>query len=61
MKGLMFALVNIIFANIPFQPVEEHINQLVEALRDTARNPDIAAPQLALINASKEFIQVDEL
>ena len=42
-----------------FQPVEEHINQLVEALRDTARNPDIAAPQLGLINASKEFIQVD--
>lgn len=54
-------LANIIFGNIPFQPVEEHINQLVEALRDTARNPDIAAPQLALINASKEFIQVDDL
>lgn len=43
------------------KPVEEHINQLVEALRDASRNPDcqpdLAAPQLALINASKEFMQ----
>ena len=43
------------------QPVEETINQLVEALTETSRNPDIAAPQLGLINASKEFIQVGTL
>lgn len=41
-----------------FQPVEENVNHLVEALRDAGRNPDAAAPQIALINASKEFIQV---
>lgn len=44
-----------------FQPVEENINHLVEALRDTGRNPDVAAPQLGLISASKEFIQVGTL
>ena len=44
-----------------FQPVEENINHLVEALRDTGRNPDVAAPQLGLISASKEFIQVGSL
>ena len=38
--------------------MEEHINQIVEAIRDTERNPDVAGPQLSLINASKEFIQV---
>lgn len=39
------------------KPVEESVNHLVEALRDAGRNPDVAAPQLALITASKEFIQ----
>ena len=41
------------------QPVEESINHLVESLKETGRNPDVAAPQLALIKTSKEFIQVD--
>ena len=41
-----------------FQPVEENVNHLVEALRETTRNPDMAAPQLGLISASREFIQV---
>lgn len=54
-------MINFLINNFLFQPVEEHINQLVEALQDTARNPDIAGPQLGLINASKEFIQVDEV
>ncbi|XP_073240951.1 talin-like [Porites lutea] len=39
------------------KPVEENVNHLVEALRETTRNPDMAAPQLGLISASKEFIQ----
>lgn len=38
--------------------MEESINHLVESLKETGRNPDVAAPQLALINTSKEFIQV---
>lgn len=41
--------------------MEESINHLVESLKETTRNPDVAAPQLALINTSKEFIQVDTL
>lgn len=58
---MMSMMINFLINNFLFQPVEEHINQLVEALQDTARNPDIAGPQLGLINASKEFIQVDEV
>lgn len=53
------SLHELVFEPCFLQPVEESINHLVESLKETGRNPDVAAPQLALINTSKEFIQVD--
>ena len=42
------------------QPVEENLNQLLKAIRDSNDNPDSAGPQLALINVSKLFIQASD-